>query len=289
MYFNHLRHFYFVAKQGSFTRASRAIRIQQPAISKSVKQLEQSLGLVLLERGKRSVTLTPAGKKIYELCGEIFDRIAAVEQVAEAENRELSGPLAFGASDSIVQCLAPAWMKSFLKKHPKVRPQIFSGSSREIMNEIKNDQIEFGLFFTKPEDDFLLDEKIADIPFYLVARHDFVEGECLPLIASRTFDYSKKNSFPVMEMLKRHGLRAELIIATNHLEAQKRSVMDGLGVGLFPAFHVEKELKTQSLKLLKPKNTFSYPLRIVHRRGKYFSRPIEEFKIELRKFFRDLS
>lgn len=69
---NHLKYFYLVAREKSFTRASRLLRVQQPTISKMVRNLESQLGLVLLERQSRGTHLTPAGERIYRSCEAIL-------------------------------------------------------------------------------------------------------------------------------------------------------------------------------------------------------------------------
>ena len=62
-----LRPFFAVAREGSFVRAARALKVQQPAVSKAVRVLEERLGATLLERRKTGATLTPAGRRVYEL------------------------------------------------------------------------------------------------------------------------------------------------------------------------------------------------------------------------------
>jgi DNA-binding transcriptional LysR family regulator len=87
MNLHHLRLFAAVVEQGGFTNAARTLRLSQPAISKSLNELERQLHVSLLERGARGVRLTEAGRALYGRARELF----GVERVAERELRELRG------------------------------------------------------------------------------------------------------------------------------------------------------------------------------------------------------
>src|SRR3954469_23412050 len=80
---HHLRLFAAVVDHGGFTRAAAALNLSQPAISKSLKELESELQLSLLDRGGKSIRLTEAGKTLYSRARELF----GVEMVAERELR----------------------------------------------------------------------------------------------------------------------------------------------------------------------------------------------------------
>jgi DNA-binding transcriptional LysR family regulator len=76
----HLQYFYVVAKEQGFTQASRALRIQQPAISRMVKLLEEDFGFKLFEKVGRNVQLTKAGSEVFEHCKNIFGGVEDLKQ-----------------------------------------------------------------------------------------------------------------------------------------------------------------------------------------------------------------
>src|SRR5688572_30375323 len=135
MELNHLKYFFAVAREGSFTRASKVMRIQQPTISKMVQALEQDLNLVLLERYKKGVRLTKAGGEIFRMCEDIFSRVEAIKTLSDSEHNECQGILSFGMTDSATSYVLPKILRGFLAQHPKVRPSVFAGSSNLITNE----------------------------------------------------------------------------------------------------------------------------------------------------------
>ena len=274
MQLNHLKYFHSVAKEGSFTRAARAMRIQQPTLSKMVRTLEDRLGLVLLERHKTGIRLTRSGTEIFQICEKLFDHVREIESYSDAEKQDYSGPLSFGATDSVASYLVPSVLADFLKRWPKVRPSMFSGTSNLISDEIMEGKIEFGLFFSVPDSDGLQITEIANVPFNLViaptvanrkdARRSFV--------ISREIDYPKSRPFPVLEMLRKNEIVGETSISCNNLDAQKELVKQGLGAALLPRFMVKSSFKNGSLSPLQSKREFSYSLKLVTRKGKRVSK-----------------
>src|SRR5689334_13386897 len=114
MELNHLKYFYEVARLGSFTKASRALRISQPSISKMVKLLEGRQNVKLLDRSKRGgVHLTPTGKRFFESCISIFGEVETLKNVVDHEKVECAGDLAIGASDNICNYMVPDILEPF--------------------------------------------------------------------------------------------------------------------------------------------------------------------------------
>ena len=75
MELRHMRYFVAVAREGSFTRAAEILHMAQPPLSRQVQQLEEELGLVLIERGSRPLRLTEAGRLFYEQAIQVLERV----------------------------------------------------------------------------------------------------------------------------------------------------------------------------------------------------------------------
>lgn len=285
MELNHLRYFYMVAKEGSFTRASRQLRVQQPTISKMVKALEASLGSVLLERHKSGVRLTNAGREVYRRCEDIFGRVDEIAAISARDQNECQGVLSFGLTDSATSYVLPGLLKHFLRRHPKVRPSIFAGSSNLICHEIGEGRVEFGVFFTDPDSGEFQASELVDIPWQLVIARDVARKAAVrgSLIISREIDYPKRRPFPALEMLRRAKVRMEPMVTANNLEAQKRMVLEGLGVALLPAFMIKAEMARGTLVAVSPRHRFSHSLKLVTLRRKVLSRNATVFLEELRE------
>ena len=160
--------FFLVAKSGSFTKAALKLGVQQPAVSRSVQQLEIELGYSLFLRDHKQIQLTEAGKDVFQLCSKAFGTLDEINQIAE-RNNEHRGDLQFAASDTISSDVVAPFLSEFLIRYQKIIPTVFAGSSRQIQLEVIERRSEFGIQFTMPYLPGLKFEKLADVPFYLVA------------------------------------------------------------------------------------------------------------------------
>lgn len=129
-----LRHFLVVAEEGGISAAARRLRLTQPALSRQIMALEEDLGVVLLDRGARSFSLTPAAeslladaRKLLEFCDAMRTRVRVAA----------SGlPLRIGYSPSLAGDFLPVAIASFTQIHPGVRVSLHDASSLEMQQSL---------------------------------------------------------------------------------------------------------------------------------------------------------
>src|SRR4051812_10051198 len=216
----HLQYFYVVAKEGGFTNASKALRIQQPAISRMVKQLEGSMGFPLFVRVGRRVQLTAQGKEVFDRSRRIFDEVEDLKAATGELAGTPQGPLPFGASEPIASHYVPEMLAKPLSLYPDLYPVIFSGSASMIFEKISNGQLEFGLFFHIPHlPESLKMTVLKMVRFYLVVRKDLKKSTPVleSFIGSREIDDTATRSFPTLEKLKKLHPKAKIKISSNNL------------------------------------------------------------------------
>lgn len=142
---HHLRIFATVADQGGFTRAAVALRLSQPAVSKSVRELERQTGIPLFERAGRATRLTAAGDALLARARELF----AVEQAAEEELHVLrgmeGGVLRVGASTTIATYLLSPCLARFRDAHPGVSLRVSSANTRAIARALLERRLDVAL------------------------------------------------------------------------------------------------------------------------------------------------
>ena len=125
--------FYWVTKTGSFTRAAERLYTSQPAVSRSIRQLEQALGCCLLDRTARGVRLTPAGKMLWHYVEHGVEQLQLGEDRLQALCALDEGSIRVGASDMTLQfCLLP-FLEKFHETYPKVRISVTNGPSPETL------------------------------------------------------------------------------------------------------------------------------------------------------------
>lgn len=275
MELNHLRHFWSVARAGGFTSAARLVHLQQPGLSRAVKQLEASLGVVLFEREKRGVRLTKVGKEIFDTCERIFREVENVRTLADSERSECRGVLRFAVGSELASDLLPHVLGRYHAAHPEVWPMMFSGPSTAMLDEIARGESELGLFFhvpkSRPE---IEDITFAKVPFKLVIKADRARDRTVraSFIGSREVDDAGTKSYPTVERIRRDIPEVRIRLSSNDATARKRMAIAGLGVAILPEFMVKNEIAAGELSELYREERFRFELRLVARAGRILPR-----------------
>lgn len=132
------RIFYVVANHKNITKASEELHISQPAISKSIKNLEDQLGGQLFVRTKRGVVLTDEGKEFYNYIRQ------AIEYINNAENKFTdlinleTGTIKIGISTTLTKEFLLPYLEKFHEKYPKIDIQIDTNITPELLHKLRN-------------------------------------------------------------------------------------------------------------------------------------------------------
>jgi DNA-binding transcriptional LysR family regulator len=276
----HLQYFYVVAKEQGFTNASKALRIQQPAISRMVKLLEDSLGVRLFEKVGRNVQLTLPGQEVFQHCRKIFGSVEELRQSLGQINGTCQGPLLIGAAEPIASQYIPEVLSNYLVSHPLVYPHIYSGTASTHFLDLAKGLLEIGIFFHIPElPDKLEIFEVKEFRHHLVVRKDLKrKNEVIEkFIGSREIDDTATKKFPTLDRLKKDYPKVSIKISSNNLTAHKEMVLKGLGVSILPDFLVAKELKNGVLAELYPQEQFKFKMKFIKRKTAILSRAAQEF------------
>ncbi len=155
---NRYRIFCAVAECGSISRTAELNYISQPAISKAVTKMEESLGTTLFVRNHRGVTLTDEGRVFYEELKTAFDIIKSGEDKLKRINELGIGRLRLGASAVLCKCMLLPYLKGFISENPHIKITIECQSSSQVRKLLSDGVIDIGLM-AKPEN-------LAELSFY---------------------------------------------------------------------------------------------------------------------------
>lgn len=145
MELRHLRYFLAVGEALSFTKAALQLRIAQPALSRQVRDLEEELGVDLIKRSPRGVTLTAEGKLFLDLARDLLHRADESVGQVRALARGHFGDLHVGyAASPTVEILPPA-LAVFQKAFPRVNVLLHDGSRRELIEGLESGALQFAL------------------------------------------------------------------------------------------------------------------------------------------------
>ena len=141
---------YFVAivNEGNISAAAKSLHISQPPLSAQMKLLEDELGVVLFERGSRSIFLTEAGKVFYEKALHILHLTTAVSDELQQMGQGLKGPLHLGMISSVQTPRLIRALSSFVSLHPEVTLRISEGNTYELIDQLNSGLIEVAVVRT---------------------------------------------------------------------------------------------------------------------------------------------
>ena len=140
-----LKVFLSVARNLSFTKASRELFITQPAITKHIQELESLYKTRLFERLGNKISLTPAGELLMEHSERILDDYKRLDYEMHLLHNECSGELRLGASTTISQYVLPPFLARFIEKFPHVSLSLLNGNSRDVENALLEHRIDVGM------------------------------------------------------------------------------------------------------------------------------------------------
>ncbi|MCI8508218.1 MAG: LysR family transcriptional regulator [Lachnospiraceae bacterium] len=147
---NYYKIFYETAKNGSISKAAESLYISQPAVSKSVTKLEQSLGHTLFIRSKKGVRLTEEGQTLFEYLKKAFDSIDTAEKTLKRIGAFGMGQIRIGVSTSLCKYILLSYLQDFIKDNPHVKISIDCHPTFETIQLLKADKIDIGLICDTP-------------------------------------------------------------------------------------------------------------------------------------------
>lgn len=140
------RYFLAVAREGSVTRAARALHLTQPTLSRQIRELEEELGQTLFSRGGRELSLTREGLLLRQRAEEIV----GLAKITEKEFRSLgektvSGDLSLGCGESKALSFVTDALKVLQDEHPLIIPHFFSGNGEIVMDRLDKGLLDFAV------------------------------------------------------------------------------------------------------------------------------------------------
>ena len=256
------RVFYVVANNGNITKASRELNISQPAISKSIKNLEEQLGGCLFVRTKRGVILTNEGKEFYNYIKQ------AMEYIMSAENKFTDlinlkvGCIKIGISTTLTKEFLIPYLEKFHSIYPKIDIQIITNLTNDLIPKLKNGIIDL-IILNLNDKDYGSDLEIKK----LKEIHDcFVVGKKYKDLVNKELTLSDLNNYPLIlqapnsstrefldNFTKNHGitLKPNIELASYTLVTEFTKI--GFGIGYVTKEYIKDLIKNNILFELKIK------------------------------------
>lgn len=165
--------FYYVAKFGNISKASEQLYVTQPAVSRAIKQLEETLGCQLFFRNSKGVMLTQEGEVLYRHIDQAFNFIWSGERKITDFKSLQMGEIKIGASDTLCKYYLAPYLKLFKTNYPAIKVIVTCPTTHEIIRLLKAGKLDFGLVNMPVQDNELSFKNIMKIQDCFIAGQKY--------------------------------------------------------------------------------------------------------------------
>ncbi len=255
-YLSQYRIFYAVARTGNISRAAKELFVSQPAISKSISKLEESLGVPLFTRNSRGVSLTAEGQVLFQHVVTAFDTLNRGEKELKRIRNFNIGQLRIGVSNTLCKYILLPYLKDFLVQYPHVKIMIDSQDTARTISMLEQQKLDIGLI-AEPKSrrslSFLpvmqIDDAFVCTPAYL-ENLKIREGESPDIFESGTILLLDRNNMTRIHIdayFAEHGIEPKQVLEATTMDLLIEFAKTGLGIGCVIREFVRKELEEGSL------------------------------------------
>ncbi|WP_077610668.1 LysR family transcriptional regulator [Clostridium sp. Marseille-P2415] len=243
--------FYEVAKAGNISKAAKELYISQPAISKSISKLEDSLEVALFTRNSRGVQLTEEGKLLYNHAKAAFEALGRGEQELKRIKDFHIGHLRIGVSNTLCKYILLPYLKGFIEKYPHIKITIESQSTSHTVSMLEQQQIDLGVIAEPSNRRPLLFQPIMNIQDTFVATKSYLdnlylrEGRDADLFQTGNILLLDKNNMTrkyIDEYLNERQIVPNQLLEVTTMDLLIEFAKIGLGIGCVIKEFVQEEL-----------------------------------------------
>ena len=274
--FQDLNAFIHVARQGSFSGAAAQLRTAQSALSRRVLKLEHKLGVQLLVRHARGVSLTPAGEVLLARAHLLVEEMGTIVRSLSELTEEPSGELRLAFPPTTGQLLAPAIMMECRRRFPKLRLRLLEGLSDTIHCWLNEGSVDIAVLYDPEASSKISSTPLITEPLYLVSHAKEHPGG-LPVIEHSEFRLRDLEQLPLIlpsrpqsirVLLERfaaeHRYRLNVVGDVNSIRTIKGLVQAGLGYTIFSHAGIHEEVDAGVLKVIPLRPVLRWTLAIAH-------------------------
>ncbi|WLR95094.1 hydrogen peroxide-inducible genes activator [Shinella zoogloeoides] len=259
----HLRYFDALARIGHFGRAAEACAISQPALSLQIRELEDLVGVPLVERGGRRIRLTGLGEEFAERTRAILRAVDDLEDLGRAAHGPLSGRLRLGIIPTVAPYLLPQVITSLARQFPGIDPRPREAVTQKLIEDLAEARLDAAIVALPVSEPALAEIPLFEEEFVLVRP---LEDADKPVPAS-----DRLHEMRLLLLEEGHCFRDQALSVCNITTSSARELMEGsslstlvrmvgagIGVTLIPQMAVDTETRTSSVcvsRLAEPRPT----------------------------------
>ncbi len=267
-----------VLDTGSFTEAARVMSVSKSHVSKQIRQLEDRLGVRLINRTTRRVSPTDAGRAFYERCAGIIEDLEDAEQAVSQLNRKpagtlrINGPVSFGT-----RYLGPA-VGTFMAQHENLRVDL---SLNDRMVNIVDEGFDLVIRIGRLADSSLIARRLAPVSLLLCASPAYLDRRGRPSTPADLKEHdcllyrhlSTGNSWHIGE----EAVRVDGRLVSDNGDVLKHAAVAGVGVAFMPDFLVADAVHSGALEVVMPGQSSALAVWAVYPHSRHLSAKVRLF------------
>ena len=238
-------------KQRGLGAAAQSLGISRTLVSRNIQALESELGVRLMNRTTRSLSLTETGQRYFTFCDEILTRVGEMDRKVSAEASEARGELVVLAPKWL-QTTATALLVAFAKQHPEIRPRLILGGMAQTAYGFLEQGCDIALHTRRIPDSRIRARKVANICYVLCAAPDYLRAAPAPeqpadLAGHATLLQYNYHSWQFTRDAREERFQPVPAFSANTFVALRDAALAGLGLTLLPEPLVRADLAASTL------------------------------------------
>lgn len=255
-----LRYLVAIADTLSFSRAAELCHVTQPTLSMQVKEMEERLGALLVERNRARVLLTPVGAEIARRARGVLAEIEHIREIARRDDPEaLQGQLPLGVVQTVGAYVLSVAMPALRRAFPHLRIQVREDRREALPDKLADGTHEALLLPDAPRHPDIASALLLREPLHVVlpaehrlARQALIEPGQLAGETILTMERGHRLHDPIAALCERVGARHAQDYAGTTLDTLRLMVATGMGITLLPALYVRSDVLRETLVVARP-------------------------------------
>jgi len=271
-----------VAEVGSFSGAAERLFLTQPAISQHIQDLEAAMGTRLFKRGRRGVTLTPAGEMLLDYTRRILQLVSEAESAVTDIEHLTGGQIRIGATPGVGGYVVPGWVQSFQQRYPQVRASLRTDTTSHITEHLVGHALDIGVVEGEWVENWQVEKIVLqEIEHFVIvpASHPWAAEQAVPVRALQgqafvTRSPGSQTRAWLDSIMALHGIAPNIVAEFDNPEAIKQAVNAGMGIAILPDYTVRHERQLGVLAALPVQDAdLQRTMKLIWERGSPF-RPV---------------
>ena len=258
-----LRYIVALAQTQHFGRAAERCHISQPTLSVGVKNLEEDLGVLIFERSKSAVRVTPVGEAIVAQAQRVLEQAQTIRELAQAGKNQLTAPLRVGAIYTVGPYLFPQMIPLLHRSAPEMPLYIEENFTHVLRDKLRNGELDVIIIALPYQDTDVLTKPAYEEPFcvLLPAEHPWTQRDSI--------DSNMLNDKSLLLLGEGHCFRDQVLeacpttqmgnpenryttVEASSLETIRHMVASGLGVSVLPLSAVDNHRYAEGVIAVRP-------------------------------------